>query len=130
MVNGGLADIRHHFAEFPNRLPSIFQHCFFRNRFERSSSWRLYVRLWTLYTICVRVSHTFLCRHSWEWMSPGAVVFTHKNRITERNSHLADEANRSSIPSGCQAKTEHHRELARVVICGGGNQDMRHSSGD
>jgi hypothetical protein len=45
-------------------------------------------------------------------MSTGAVFFAHKKRITERNSHLAGEASRSSISNGCQAKTERRRQLA------------------
>jgi hypothetical protein len=47
-------------------------------------------------------------------MSTGACFFAHIKRITERNSHLAGEASRSSISNGCEAKTERRRQLAGV----------------
>jgi hypothetical protein len=54
-------------------------------------------------------------------MSTGAVFFAHK-RITERNLHLAGEASGSSISNGCQAKTEHRRQLAGVGTGRGGTK--------
>jgi hypothetical protein len=50
------------------------------------------------------------------------VIFTHKKRITERNSHLAGEASGSSISNGCQAKTERRRQLTRVRTGRKGNK--------
>jgi hypothetical protein len=55
-------------------------------------------------------------------MSTGAVFFAHKKRITKRNSHLAGEASGSSISNGCQAKTEHRRQLAGVGTGRGGTK--------
>jgi hypothetical protein len=49
-------------------------------------------------------------------MSTGAVFFAHKKLITERNSHLAEEASGSSISNACQAKTERRRQLAEVGL--------------
>jgi hypothetical protein len=55
-------------------------------------------------------------------MSTGAVFFAHKKRITERNSHLAGEVSGSSISNGCQAKTEHRRQLTGVGTGRGGTK--------
>jgi hypothetical protein len=55
-------------------------------------------------------------------MSTGAVFVAHKKRITERNSHLAGEANGNSISNGCQAKTERRRQLAGVGTGRGGTK--------
>jgi hypothetical protein len=55
-------------------------------------------------------------------MSTGAVFFAHTKWITERNSHLAGEASGSSISNGCQAKTEHRRQLAGVGTGRGGTK--------
>lgn len=53
--------------------------------------------------------------------------FTHKKRITDRNSHLASKASGNSISNDCQAKTERCRELAGMVICVGGGGEPRNS---
>jgi hypothetical protein len=50
------------------------------------------------------------------------VFFAHKKQITERNLHLAGEASGSSISNGCQAKTEHRRQLAGMGTGRGGTK--------
>jgi hypothetical protein len=86
----------------------------------------LYVRLWILCTICARVvcSYTFLHRlHTvGNECPPAQCFFAHKKRITERNLHRAGEASGSSISNGCQAKTEHRRQLAGVGTGRGGTK--------
>jgi hypothetical protein len=101
-VNAGLADIRDHLAELPNRHPSIFQHCFFhfRNRFVRNR--------WPSRTLFVMD----VCMSVFEFSAPFA----------ERNSHLAGEVSGSSISNGCQAKTERRRQLAGAGTGRGGTK--------
>jgi hypothetical protein len=109
-VNAGLADIRDHFAELPNRHPSIFQHVSStfaivssetNGRPGRCSSWtsvRLSLNSLHYLRTCCTLIHT------------------------ERNLHLAGEASGSSISNGCQAKTEHHRQLTGVGTGRGGTE--------
>ncbi|GFY38231.1 hypothetical protein TNIN_483211 [Trichonephila inaurata madagascariensis] len=49
-------------------------------------------------------------------------IFCSQKRVTERNSHLAREANGSYIFSSCQAENEHCRQLAGA---GTGRQEAK-----
>jgi hypothetical protein len=94
-VNAGLANIRDHLAELPNRHPSIFQHCsfHFRNRFV----WNRWLYR-TLFVMDV-------CTSIFEFSAPFAHVLYAQTPFSVDFTQLGMNVHRRSV--FCTQKTNH-----------------------